>query len=317
MENIIIRSAEEFKKGEVGLYAGVPEEAYHAFPAASNSRLSKMKVSPRHCQIAIEEGFTPTKSTDFGGASHALVLQPMEFLKRYAVASQCSGETKAKARCSKGGQVRIGGKWFCSIHAPEGEADDVSSMSEDDFERIQAMSREIQRHPVTKEILAQAGGFEITLLWYHEGADVMVKNRIDFLTLATRFMMDYKTTADASLWGFAKSIWTWGYHRQGYLYRKGGEAVGIPDFDFVFVAQEKKKPFALMPYQLSAAAIEAGRIEVEEEYVDGLGERVSEGLIYRYAECMRSGRWPGWKEDGAVFIDLPDYAYREIFEEAV
>lgn len=319
MSGVEIRPGKEFKLGVPGFYAGVPEEEYHAFDAVSNSRLSKLKTSPRHCEVARTTGFRSTKSTEFGSAGHAMVLQPMEFMARYAVAEQCVAKTKGGDRCSKGGQVSVGGKWYCSTpgHAPEGKVDAVESMSRSDFDRVKAMSDEVFRHPVSRAILGHPGGFEVSMLWIHPGTGLLVKNRIDFLTLVGRYLMDYKTTADASLHAFGKSVWNFGYHRQGYLYKAGAEILGVEGLDFVFVAQEKQEPFMLMPYQLSDASIEVGRIEVEERYEDGLGEWVEMGLMYRYEECLRKGEWPGWKDDGAVFVDIPDWAYRKVFEEAV
>lgn len=133
-------------------------------------------------------------------------------------------------------------------------------------------------------------------------------------------VVDLKTTDDASLEGFSRSIATWRYDVQHPYYldglreairQSGGkipqaavkgaaelsaywidQATGElcrcrPDFwrgepkHFVFIAVEKKPPYAVGVYVLDAESVEIGRAQY----------RVDLG---RYAECVKADIWPGY-----------------------
>lgn len=133
-------------------------------------------------------------------------------------------------------------------------------------------------------------------------------------------VVDLKTTDDASPEGFAKSIANWRYDLQHPYYldglreairQSGGKlpkeaAKGAaelsaywvdketgelcrcrPDFwrgepkHFIFIAVEKKPPFAVGVYVLDAESVELGRAQY----------RIA---LNRYAECMKSDSWPGY-----------------------
>ncbi len=60
-----------------GLYAGIPDEAYHTGPGYSNSQLGAVvDKSPFHMKY---EPKKEAKYFDFGKASHMAVFQPDEF----------------------------------------------------------------------------------------------------------------------------------------------------------------------------------------------------------------------------------------------
>ncbi len=105
-------------------------------------------------------------------------------------------------------------------------------------------------------------------------------------------MVDLKTTMDASLSEFSRSIAKFGYHRQDAMYSDGFEACfGRPSRGFVFVAVETKPPHAVGVYTLDAESADAGRIEYQT-------------LLNSFAECMESGNWPAYS-DNIETIELP------------
>ena len=140
---------------------------------------------------------------------------------------------------------------------------------------------------------------------------------------------DLKTTEDASPEGFAKSIANWRYDVQHAYYMDGtrlaleqgkcnppqeGKAelsvywtdpvTGVlcrcrPDFwrgypkHFAFIAVEKKPPYAVGVYVLDSEGVEIGRAQYQHD-------------LRVYAECVRSGEWPGYG-DKIQTISLPGW----------
>lgn len=130
-------------------------------------------------------------------------------------------------------------------------------------------------------------------------------------------VVDLKTTDDASLEGFSKSIANWRYDVQHPYYLDGlrqalqqsgdqapaegaaelsaywvDQATGMlcrcrPDFwrgepkHFVFIAVEKRPPYAVGVYVLDEESVELGRAQYRAD-------------LERFAECVRTDNWPGY-----------------------
>lgn len=145
-------------------------------------------------------------------------------------------------------------------------------------------------------------------------------------------VVDLKTTDDASLEGFSKSIANWRYDVQHPYYldglreairQSGGvlppeaiagaaelsaywidKATGVlcrcrPDFwrgepkHFIFIAVEKKPPYAVGVYVLDAESVDLGRA-------------VYRADLQRYADCVKADEWPGYG-DKIQTISVPGW----------
>lgn len=140
---------------------------------------------------------------------------------------------------------------------------------------------------------------------------------------------DLKTTEDASPEGFAKSMANWRYDVQAPYYLDGvkkaleqgkctppvngaselsvywvDEATGVlcrcrPDWwrgypkNFVFIAVEKKPPYAVGVYVLDSASMDIGRAIYQHD-------------LQVYAECLESDKWPGYG-DLVQTINMPTW----------
>lgn len=174
-------------------------------------------------------------------------------------------------------------------------------LSPEAFEQIFAMRDAVMNHPAAFAIL-------------HHVKDIIG---------------DLKTTEDASPEGFAKSIANWRYDVQHAFYMDGtrlaleqgkcnppqeGKAelsvywtdpvTGVlcrcrPDFwrgypkHFAFIAVEKKPPYAVGVYVLDSEGVEIGRAQYQHD-------------LRVYAECVRTGEWPGYG-DKIQTIRLPGW----------
>jgi hypothetical protein len=94
---------------------------------------------------------------------------------------------------------------------------------------------------------------------------------------------------------FNGSIWNFGYHLQAAHYSDGfAAASGLPVLGMVFVCVEADYPHAAAAYVLDDEAMQAARAEIRR-------------LMSIYAECKRSGQWPGYPS-AIASISLPKWA---------
>ena len=184
-------------------------------------------------------------------------------------------------------------------------------LTPDEWDQLHRMRDAVMAHPAAHALLTGAPGWpELSVYWNDPDTGELCRCRPDFWR-ADGIIVDVKTTDDASPEGFAKSIANWRYHVQHPYYLDGIShalaQMGKPTFQhpasakaFVFLAVEKKAPYAVAVYMLDAASVQAGR----EEYRSDLD---------MYAHCIASGAWPGYG-DKVQQIALPDWKLRRTLE---
>lgn len=174
-------------------------------------------------------------------------------------------------------------------------------LDEDTWSKLMAMRDAVMNHPAASGLLLR-------------GQNVVV---------------DLKTTDDASLEGFSKSIANWRYDIQHPYYLDGlrealrqgnclppkdgaaelsaywyDQETGVlcrcrPDFwrgnpdHFAFIAVEKKPPFAVGVYVLDQESVALGRAQYRAD-------------LNLYAECQRTDTWPGYGDKVQV-ISTPKW----------
>lgn len=284
----------------VGIHRGMPAEEYHRWKAASNSRLGRLLRSPAHLQVAVED----TANLRVGRAVHSAVLEPDLFASEFIYPDQCAETTKKGDRCSKNGAVCVGGAWFCGIHAPAGAAQDARTViSYGDYQVCLAVRDAVRRHPIVRDLLGQVGDNELSAVWDHAEAGVRCKLRADKVCADLGIVLDLKTTKDASLDAFTRSIYNFGYHRQGAFYSDGLAAHSVEVGHFLFIAVEKEPPYGVAVYRLSDEALRAGRDQLRP-------------LLATYRHCEETGEWPGYPEH-IQDIGLPRWAWSQLETEEV
>lgn len=251
---------------------------YHAHPAVSKSVLDKIARSPMHARAYLDgEREEPTAAMQFGTALHACVLEPELFADQYRV---FEGDRRTKDGKARYEELQASGK---------------SIISAADFDAIAAMTARIRHHEAARYLLDD-GIAESSVFWQHTPTGLECKCRPDFWTADGSTLVDLKTCEDASPAAFARSVAAYRYHVQAAHYMVGTQAKR-----FLFVAVEKKAPYAVAVYELDSAALTEGH-------------RLRDRDLEQYASCQEFGVWPGYPADIQT-LTLPKWATNQESEE--
>ncbi|USZ80567.1 exodeoxyribonuclease VIII [Serratia phage MQ-4] len=163
-------------------------------------------------------------------------------------------------------------------------------LNQDQWDAVHRAAKAIKDHPAASKLIG-AGKAEQSVYWTDPLTGELCRCRPDWWR-DDNIVVDLKTTENAGPDGFAKSIANFRYDVQAAFYLDGIEAAtGKRPRGFVFVAVEKKPPFAVGVYVLDAETLELGRAQYQHD-------------LKIYAECQRSGVWPGYG-DKIQTINLP------------
>ena len=271
-----------------GCHRGVPFEEYHSWPYANASRLKLFhRRTPAHARYDMTHPSGPSAALALGAATHQLILEGPEVFK-----AQNLIVPKLDKRTRDGKAA-----WA----AFELEANGRTLLLESEHARALGMISAIWAHPDASSILSGSGAGgklnEVSLVWDEDG--VRCKARIDALRMigAHPYAVDLKTTEDASREAFSKQLANLDYHLQAGFYARGLRSCFHLDHFFSFVCVESSPPYEVRCWKL------------DPEDAD-LGERVAVELLMRWAECERTGLWPGYPL-GLEMISLPAWARKE------
>lgn len=270
-----------------GLIYGLEANKYHAESALSNSLMSDIKRSPAYAwAVNFEPGRPPRKNTPAmmaGTLTHCAILERVQFDERYTVQPHDLDM-----------RTTAGKAWKSS-------ASDSGITVIDGEQRQIAFDQRASVFAVPElESILTSGKPEVSVFWADESTGVKCKARPDWLHRRAdgrAVILDIKTTREIEPEEFGRSVAKYGYHRQAAHYIAGLEAHGIDVAEFVFGVVS-----SVYPYQSYAAILD------EDTLAQGR-EEVSE-LTAIYAECNRTGVWPGYS--GYQVVGLPAWARRSI-----
>lgn len=222
-----------------------------------------------------------------GTLAHCAILEPDEFVHRYAIGPSVRRNTNQwkefEAQAIADGKVAIKGAQY-------------------DAAMWQAESA--HRHPRVSELLSGAYCVEVSAYWSDPQTGVACRCRPDVASqvgASTSVLMDVKTFTNASAEEFRRQIARKRYHVQDAFYTQGYEiASGTSVDDFRFCVIETEWPYAVQVFSLG-----------DESRTEGYNE-VHRNLDV-YERCKRTGVWPGYGTD-VTKIELPPYAltYEEV-----
>lgn len=272
-----------------GVY-DLPMAAYHADPVpggsltSSGARMLTPPNTPAHFRWWVDNPRTEsTDAFDLGHAAHRLILGKGEEL---AVVDAKDWRTKAaqeaKRAARDAGQV--------PLLPPQLEA-------------AQGMAAAVFEHPWARVLLAPGSGDpERTVVWRDQRTGVMRRCCVDWLRHPTAgrrlFVVDVKTCDRADPRSVGKAVATYGYHQQGAWYLDGVRAADLDpagDAVYVLVFVETRPPHLVHVVQLGAEALR-------------WADQLNDTAIDLYAECSRTGVWPGYPADDIPVVDMPRWA---------
>lgn len=262
-------------------------QEYHSDTSRiSKSGLDLINRSPLHYYSAYLAPDRPErKETDAmrkGTGFHMLTLEPEDFLHKCIVSPQFDRRSNA------------GKAAYAEFHAM---AADKIILTEQQCIDTKGMISSLRKHPLLSEIL-RAGDAEKTFTWEDPETGAPCKCRPDWLSSSTGLVLDLKSTQDASRYAFGKSAYQHRYHVQSPFYLDGLEHSGHRMDGFVFAAVESVYPYAVQVYYV-------------DDHVNDLGRYRYKQDLKVYAECLRSGNWPGLPVEISS-LELPTYAFKSI-----
>lgn len=297
MESNFIKSA------SILPFNGTDDEYHKDKDYMSASSLKKLKVSPAHYKDEDKE--EETEALIFGSAYHCFVLEPDKFENEYYIFND-----KAICEALIGGGYKSPRSTKAYKEWQESELriiGDKKVITQDVMEHIRAMKERLLSHPHARMLLsngineqAYKGKIET------ETGYINIKFKPDHVNDKKKFIVDLKTTADASLDGFTKHAADLDYHIQAAYYADLMELTSSDGrgYSFFFIAQEKKKPYAFNIFEASPQFISQGRYEYEMLL-----------LLYKY--CIDNNTWPGYQvwcqnKYGILELKLPPWAIKDL-----
>lgn len=305
---------------EPGIYRDVPADEYHRIPGASKSRLWTLRDSPAKCKWELDNGSPDSDAFRFGRGFDDALFDEETFKRTYEAAGPCGAELKSGknkgGHCGLTGAVRVDGVWYCGKHAPAGSEPDsgLTILSDDEYRRIVNMVCSIEQHPIANALVRGPRGVnQLTIVWDDPATGVRCKGRIDRLTQYQGYTthIDVKTARSADRRAFERDAAKFGYFVQAAHYLAGCEAI-----DLLAGREPQKRRFLFVVIEKAPELLSSHRVEVFEYKPDALAEalRVRDGLLAKWAECERTGYWPG-REPRITPINLPLEYVAEPFEE--
>lgn len=218
------------------------EKYYKDTSHVSNSMLGLLRRSPRHLwhYMAHPEEQERGPALIFGEAFHCAVLEPDKFERQWLYMPKFDRRTKQ-------GKIDYE-EWM-------NENKDCKIISRDDYDKIIEMRTVLYSHKEVKELLA-LGEAEKVHTWETRG--IKCKAKADKVH-KDDFIVDLKTTTDATKNMFVRNCDKLGYKRQAAFYMDG---FGV-EF-FYFIAIEKERPYSVAVYECGKDFLQQGRDEYNE-----------------------------------------------------
>lgn len=275
-----------------GRYSGIPADDYHGQLTPAPSLSSSMaRTLTKSCPAKMWHGsyLNPERETEhkrtfeIGQAAHLMFLEPDDFVKRTEIVEADDYRTKAAQ------QARDAARAAGLIPLLPQERDMLLSM------RVALMA-----NPMARKAF-EAGEAEATFVAREPETGVWLKARPDWIPHHGRWIVDYKTCTSAHPDDVAKAMWEHRYFQQDPFYRDVIAMSGAPRPEKTwFVFQEKEPPYLVTVHVLDASDVTAG-------------ENLNAEAIRTFAECLLTGRWPGYS-DTAIVSSLPHFARLKLGE---
>lgn len=271
------RTLESTKFGRI--VAGVDFTTYRAAAGVNVSSLKEFSRSPLHYRYAKDNPKPTTSAMSLGTAAHCATLEPERFAAEFVTWT---------------GGRRAGKEW--DAFKADAEAAQRLILTEDERDTALAISDAVRACPEAMVYLKR-GHAEVSMSWQHDEPELALKGRVDWLTVVDGcdVVVGLKTTRDLRPREFAAQAARLCYHWQWAFYYDGFERITGRKPAMVEIVVESAAPHAVAVYTIGEIVLDLGR----DEYREALAQ---------FAECERTGVWPG-PVVGERALVLPAWAY--------
>lgn len=258
---------------------------YRNADGISRSDLFKIKRSPMHFKYDMDNPSEPTPALIFGQAIHKYILENDDFFNEFAIAPVCDRRTKT-------------GKELYNTFLVESEGKEI--ITADDFERLQGMYSSVYSNKYAKLLLD--GKHEQSFFWTDKMTGEKCKCRTDCMHESDNsiIIVDLKSCESADTESFMRDVVKYGYDMQAAMYKEGVEINTGKKCEFVFIAVEKKPPYAINILQA-------------DNLIFTRGKDVFRELLGIYHNCKETGDWYGYNGFSGMInnLSLPRWLARE------
>lgn len=261
-----------------GIVAGMSNEAYHAHPSLSRSRLKLLLDGPPldfHAAIPVEE----TPAMRLGTAAHLAILEPEAFDAR-VVAQPDFGDCRFKENKERKAA------WTASL--PE----DAIAIPQDEYDVAREAARIVRskRGPATA---LRSGQAELSMFWEQDG--VPTKSRPDLADIDRGLVCDIKTTTRGLDDRQVVRILVDGYAAmQAAMVNCAHHALLGRTVDCYLLVVRLQRPVDMRLVHITAEWMSYG----EDQFMRALA-------IYR--KCVASGEWKGWADEAVTSVPMPKW----------
>lgn len=258
-------------------------EDYHSMEGLSSTNIKQIIECPRKFFNKKILGLKQEDKKYFikGTAFHKFLLENNSFFEEYEIVETLDLRKKADKELYK--SIKESGK---------------TPIIEKDMKEIEKMSLSLMDIPVINKVMRQ-GTAESSIFWKEKNTKELLKCRPDYFT--DDFIIDLKSTKNASPDSFSKDVIKYNYHVQAAMYLDGlSELTGNTSRQFMFIAAEGYPDFICEWYVL-------------DENLISLGRDLYKSAINLYQKMVSKNKWPTYCskiEDHQIFA--PIWAYDKL-----
>ena len=283
------------KISEPGVY-DIPLEIYHedpcVTPSISSSGLREIEnKSPAHYWAT--SPYNPNRLDEeqkdhfnLGSAAHTLILGESGFRDKYAIRPGRWDSWRTNAAKEWREEMIAVGRMV---------------LEDKQVEAIKGMAKSLEAHPEVSQGILR-GDVEKSLIWKDSETGIWLRARPDVIPTDSNIVVDLKTTASADNRSIHRGMVDLGYYIQLALVDMGFKAVLNREVElFGLVYMETKPPYVVVVRPVDAQYIYWGACQVRR-------------ALRIFNECLKTGNWPGYPEDG-IPISPPDWFQKRMERE--
>ncbi len=281
-----------------GIVTDMPPHIYHSRPEISAHGLHKIARCPAMFLHGLRNPHTPTPAQRWGTLVHLRALEPGRFADEVACTPPHMPERpQARSVNAKNPRPEV---IAAATAWARFDAENIGKEMVDAAElgKLSAVQAALMAHPSAGRLLLAGGHTEASMFWQDPDTGLRCRARTDRIHASDQFILDVKTTKDASAEAFSRDAWSYRYDVQAAFYLDGYRAITGIDGKFIFVCVENDAPHLVACYVATPEMIEAGRARYRRD-------------LATYAACVESGQWPGYG-DAVLPLDLPVWASKSL-----